>query len=119
MSKESPESKSKTPQEARPQDRQQATIRHVDLPDVAETFVDSINALYFDGQTLRIELGVTRLDNMKPNEPVTGRRYPACRLALPPVAAIELINRLQQIAAALAQAGILKQAEQPAKPKTF
>jgi hypothetical protein len=113
MSKGSKELTSKTPQEARPQDRQQATIRHVDLPDLVETFADSINALYFDGQTLRIELGVTRLDNVKPKEPMTGRRYPACRLILSPVAAIELINRLQQIATALTQAGILKQAQSP------
>ena len=118
MSKGSKEPTSKSPQEARPQDRQQATIRHVDLPDLAETFADSINALYFDGQTLRIELGVTRLDNVKPNEPMTGRRYPACRLILPPVAAIDLINRLQQIAAALTQAGILKQAQPPQPGKT-
>ena len=116
MSKRSQQPTSKTLQEAKPQDRQQATVRRVDLPTVAETFADSINALYFDGQTLRIEFGVTRLDNMKPNQPVTGRRYPACRLALPPVVAIELINRLQQFAAALAQAGILKQA-QPPQPK--
>jgi hypothetical protein len=105
------------PQGARQQDRQKATIHHVDLPDLTETFADSINALYFDGQTLRIEFGVTRLDNMKPNEPMTGRRYPACRLILPPVAAIELINRLQQIAAALTQAGILKQAQPPQPEK--
>jgi hypothetical protein len=112
MSKGSKESSSKTPQAPRPQDRQPATLRHVDLPDLAETFADSINALYFDGQTLRIELGITRFDNVKPNEPMTGRRYPACRLILAPVAAVELINRLQQIAAALTQAGILKQAQQ-------
>jgi hypothetical protein len=29
---------------------------------MAETFADSINGLVFDGQTLRIEFGVTRLD---------------------------------------------------------
>jgi hypothetical protein len=114
MSKGSKEPTSKSPPAARPQDRQQATIRHVDLPDLAETFADSINALYFDGQTLRIEFGVTRLDSVKQNEPMIGRRYPACRLILPPVAAIELINRLQQIGAALTQAGIMKQAQ----PKT-
>ena len=45
MSKGSKEPTSKSPQEARPQDRQQATIHHVDLPDLAETFADSINAL--------------------------------------------------------------------------
>jgi hypothetical protein len=95
-------------------DRNSATIRYVDRTDICETFADSITGLIFDGQTLRIELGVTRLDDMKPNAPVTGRRYPACRLVLPPAAAVDLINRMQQIAAALTQAGVVKQAQRPA-----
>ena len=86
-----------------------------------ETFADSITGLIFDGQMLRIELGVTRFDEMKPNAPITGRRYPAARLVLPPAAAIDLINRMQQIAAALTQAGVVKPAQRPAAaapPKT-
>jgi hypothetical protein len=87
-------------------ERQSATIRYVDRPDVAETFVDSVSGLVFDGQTLRIEFAVTRLDEVKPNTPITGRRYPACRLVLPPAAAVDLINRMQQIGTALTQAGL-------------
>jgi len=87
---------------------QTATIRYVDQPDKAETFADSINHVYFDGQSLRLEFGITRLDDVKPNTPVTGRRYPAQRMVLTPVAAVELINRMQQVGAALAQAGVLK-----------
>jgi hypothetical protein len=64
--------------------------------------------------TLRIEFGVTRFDDVKPNAPISGRRYPACRLVLPPVAAVDLINRMQQIAAALTQAGVVKAAQRPA-----
>jgi hypothetical protein len=64
---------------------------------MAETFADSITSLTFDGQTLRIEFGVTRLDNVQANTPISGRRYPACRLVLPPTAAVDLINRMQQI----------------------
>ena len=45
---------------------------------------------------------------MKPNTPVTGRRFPAQRVVLTPVAAVELINRMQQVGAALTQAGVLK-----------
>jgi hypothetical protein len=30
----------------------------------------------FDGQMLRLELGVTRLDEIKPNTQLTGRRLP-------------------------------------------
>jgi hypothetical protein len=90
------------------QERQPATIRYIDRPDVAETFADSVSGVVFDGQTLRIEFAVTRLDEVKPNSPISGRRYPACRLALSPAAALELINRMQQIGAALAQAGVAR-----------
>jgi len=99
--------------EAGQRERQSMTIRYVDRADMAETFADSITGLVFDGQTLRIEFGVTRLDDVKANAPRTARRYPACRLVLSPVTAVELINRMQQIGAALTQAGVVKAA--PAK----
>ena len=50
---------------------------------------------------------------MKPNSPITGRRYPACRLVLSPAAAMDLVNRVQQIAAATTQAGVMKAAPRP------
>jgi hypothetical protein len=96
---------------------QTATIRYIDRPECNETFADSINHVYFDGQSLRIEFGVTRLDDVKPNAPVTGRRHPAQRMVLTPMAAVELINRMQQVGAALTQAGVLK-ANPPTPPKT-
>ena len=67
-----------------PPERQPVNVRYLDRVDVAETFADSITSLLFDGQTLRIEFGVTRFDEMKTNSPITGRRYPACRLVLSP-----------------------------------
>jgi hypothetical protein len=85
-----------------------ATFRYVDRPDCEETFADSISALSFDGQTLRIEFAVSRLDETKPNTPMTGRRYPACRLVLPPAAAVDLMQKMQQVAQALVQSGVLK-----------
>src|SRR4051794_18123887 len=98
---------------AKTADGQTATLRYVDRPDCAETFADSINNMYFDGQSLRIEFGITRLDEMKPNTPVTGRRYPAQRIVLTPGAAVELINRMQQVGVALTQAGVLKATPRP------
>jgi len=95
---------------------QTAAIRYVDRPECTETFADSVNHVYFDGQSLRIEFGVTRLDDVKPNAPVTGRRSPAQRMVLTPMAAVELINRMQQVGAALTQAGVLK--ANPTKPTT-
>jgi len=91
-------------------ERPTASLRYLDRPDLAETFADSVSGLVFDGQTLRIEFAVTRLDEVKTGAPITGRRYPACRVVLPPAAAIDLINRMQQIAAALTQAGLVKPA---------
>src|SRR5208282_4377109 len=91
-------------------ERASATIRYLDRADMEETFADSITGLIFDGQTLRIEFGVTRFDDVKANTPISGRRYPACRLVLPPAAAVDLINRMQQIATALTQAGVVKAA---------
>jgi hypothetical protein len=94
-------------------ERQPATIAYFDRPDLMETFADSVIGTIFDGQTLRIEFGVTRFEDVKPNTPIAGRRYPACRLALPPAAAVDLINRMQQIATALTQAGLLKTTPPP------
>ena len=99
-------------------ERGSATLRYIDRADMGETFADSITGLMFDGQTLRIEFGVTRFDDVRPNSPITGRRYPACRLVLPPAAAFDLINRMQQIAAALTQAGVVKQAPCPGAAAT-
>jgi hypothetical protein len=88
--------------------QRQMTLRYVDQPDLAETFADSIGHLSFDGQSLRIDFTVTRMDEHKQGTPMTGRRYPTCRLVLPPGAAVDLINRMQQVAAALTQAGVLR-----------
>ena len=99
--------------------QQTAAIRYVDQPECRETFADSINNVFFDGQTMRIEFGITRMDDVKQGAPLTGRRYPACRLVLPANAAVELINRMQQAGAALQQAGLVKQNPPAAqKPET-
>lgn len=92
---------------------QPASVRLIDRAEIEETFADSITGVVFDGQTLRIEFAVTRLDEIKPNTPITGRRYPTCRVVLPPAAAVDLINRMQQIATALTQAGVVKAATAP------
>ena len=91
-------------------------IHYLDRPDCLETFADSITGLTFDGQTLRLEFAVTRADEVKPNAPVTARRYPVCRLVLQPLAAVDLINRMQQVGAALTKAGIVKTTPPPAPP---
>ena len=95
--------------------KQSASIRYVDQPECRETFADTVIGVFFDGQTMRIEFGITRMDEMKQGVPLTARRYPACRLVLPVNAAIDLINKMQQTAAALQQAGVVK-VNQPNPP---
>ena len=89
------------------------SLRYVDRPDVTETFADFIHSVHMDGQVMRIELCVTRLDPVKPNESPTARSYPVCRLVLAAPAAVDLINKMQQVGAALVQAGMLKQTPPP------
>jgi hypothetical protein len=92
-------------QSAPPRPTQQLAIKYVDLPELAETFADSVNSVSFDGQTLRVEFGITRFDQASDQRPTSGRRYPASRIVLTRSAALEMINRLQQVATAITQAG--------------
>lgn len=96
-------------------EQQRVTYRYIDRPECTETFADSIVGVTFDGQSLRLEFGISRLDERKADAPLTARRYPACRLVLPPAAAIDLINKMQQIATALTQAGLVKAVPPEAK----
>lgn len=101
---------------ANPPGKPNASIRYVDQPECKETFADSIVSVFFDGQTMRIEFGITRMDDIKPGATMSGRRYPACRLVLPVNAAVDLINKMQQTGAALQQAGVVKTSPQKTEP---
>lgn len=91
-------------------------FQYVDRPDVSETFADYVQRIQFDGQTLRIEFGVSRLDDQKsPGGAATAKRYPVCRLVLSTGAAVDLMNKMQQITAELIKAGVLR-SDAPAKP---
>ncbi len=78
------------PAAAAQNEQRTATIRYIDRPEIDEVFADAVTGLLYDGQTLRMEFAVTRFDEIKPNMPISGRRYPSCRLALSPAAAIPL-----------------------------
>ena len=86
----------------------QPIFQYVDRSDPAETFADFIQRIQFDGQTMRIEFCVSRLDDTRPNAQATGKRYPACRLVLSMAAALDLMNKMQQVTAGLVKAGVLK-----------
>ena len=93
----------------------QVQFQYVDRPEVDETFADFVNRIQFDGQTLRIEFGISRLEEQKSGPP-QGKRYPTCRLVLSVGAGVDLINKMQQITASLLKAGVLKQDAPNATP---
>ena len=86
-------------------------FRYQDVPELPETFADSVGRWYFDGTTLRIEFLVSRMDQEKSSEGRTGRKLPVCRLVLTPTGAIELLYQAQRMAAALEKAGVVKKVE--------
>ena len=90
---------------------QRPKFRYQDMPELSETFADSIGSWSFDGSTLRMEFLVSRLDALKAGDPATGRAVPVCRLVLTTAAAVELIRASSQITSALMQAGVLRQGD--------
>jgi hypothetical protein len=104
-----------------PQAAASPKIQDVDVPSISETFADSVRGLMFDGQSVRLELCVTRIDDPKSgNGEFTGRRQTACRVVLPLNAALELSNKLGSMLTTLAKHGAerkLKQG-QPAPAQT-
>jgi hypothetical protein len=105
-------------QAQRTPEQQPVTLQHVDLPELPETFADSIDLVFFDGQTVRINYGVTRFSQpQQSGGAVSGRRLPACRLVLTPGAAVELMNQIQRLMARMIQAGVLKPTTPPSPDK--
>jgi len=81
-------------------------FQYIDRPELAEIFADFVSRVQFDGQTMRFEFCVSRVDDQPGGS--TGKRYPSCRLVLQPSAAIDLMNKMQQMTATLIKAGVLK-----------
>ena len=96
------------------QDSQPVTVTYIDNPQLTEIFADNIRAVHVDGIGIRIEFCVTRLDPFKTGEPVNARNYPVCRLVLAGPAAADLVNKMQQVGATMAQQGLMT-AQEPAK----
>jgi hypothetical protein len=93
-------------------------LRYEDRADLFETFADSVGPWAFDGQTLRFEFTVTRMDAAQRGaQPQSGRRLPVARVALTVNGALELLNHCRQLTLALEKAGVLKQVNPAAGPK--
>jgi hypothetical protein len=92
-------------------------FRYQDRPDLNETFADSVGRWTFDGNTLRMEFTVARLDDRKPSETPTGTRVPVCRLVLSTAGALELLTQTTQLAATLEKAGMIKKTSEASATK--
>jgi hypothetical protein len=79
----------------------QPKLRYEDLPELPETFSDSIRSCVFDGQLMRIEFTVTRFDDRTTAGVVEGRQLPVCRLVLTRNTLLDLVNRISQMGEAL------------------
>jgi hypothetical protein len=84
-------------------------LEFIDRLDVTESYADSVHSISFDGQSLRLTFCISRMNELKQDEQVSGKRYPSCRLVLSANAAVDLMNRMRQISAALTRAGFLKE----------
>jgi hypothetical protein len=76
--------------------------------EIAETFVDQLGTITFDGNTLRLELAVARMKESHEGGQATGERHMVCRLVLSTPCAIDLINQMQGVAAQLTATGLIQ-----------
>ncbi len=83
-------------------------LDYIDQPEVKETFADSIRSIHFDGQTMRMELCVTRFEKSDNSKSPIAKQHPVCRLVLTPNATLDLANKVQQMMAALEKSGAVK-----------
>ena len=91
--------------------------KFIDIPELTETFADSIGSLRFDSQVMKIEFRTTRQDQVEPPNPPNNIQSPVCRLVLTPKASIELYNHLQLIMNQLEKDGVLNKNKPPVNPE--
>ena len=91
-------------------------LQVLDVPDLRETFADSVGGCLCDGQTARLEFCVTRFEQVNPQTPLSGKRYPVCRLVLTLPALADLAGKAQGLMQALAKQGTLAQHKPPTAP---
>ncbi|HEY2179500.1 MAG TPA: hypothetical protein VGH15_13045 [Caulobacteraceae bacterium] len=88
---------------------QPGNLVYVNRPEVAEVLVDAVRSIWIDGNTVRLELCVNRVDPPAPDTAPTGAQVTACRPVLTLAAALALLNGLKQMETALLASGQLKQ----------
>lgn len=90
---------------------------HVDQPDISEVFADQIGPVAFNENLARIEFRVTRLDEIQPPKPPTGRTYTSARVVLSPNAVLQLYGNLHNLVTLLEKQGVVQRNPQtPPQP---
>lgn len=85
------------------------TLTYEDRPELLETFADNVQRMTFDGRTLRIEFCVARKDDPPPGQqPRNGKSIPVVRLILDLDGAVDLFNKINNLQAALENAGVIR-----------
>jgi hypothetical protein len=88
-------------------------IEYVDVPGISETYADTVRGMMFDGQSVRLELCVTRMSEPKKgSSELTGKRQTAARVVLPLSAALDLSTQLGRMMTTLAKRGAENKAKQ-------
>ncbi len=94
-------------------------IQEIDVPELRETFCDSLGISTFDEMTTRITFYIQRVQPPKPPKPPFAKKYPVCRMILTIQATVELANQLNQLIQVLGQQGLVKiEAGKPAEAVT-
>jgi hypothetical protein len=82
---------------------------YIDRADLTESFSDYVEKFLYDGNTLRLELCVLRLDVPNPSKKKgTGKRVPVSRLVLTRGATLDLYNKLHKLVGVLEKQGKIK-----------
>jgi len=93
---------------------EETKVGYLDRPEVTESFADHCERVIFDGQTLRIELAVTRYTAPVAGKATGRRRTTASRLVLTPQCGLQLFEQLARVVAAMDQKGLLRKVQDPA-----
>lgn len=77
---------------------------YVDRPDLMETFADTLETFNTDGETLRMEFCVDRLDarSMEHGGKPNATKHPVARIVMPLSTAVEMMNRLNGLFTSMA-----------------
>jgi hypothetical protein len=95
------------PQEPTMTNEPTGEMPYVDRPEVQEVYADQVRLIHFDGYSVRLEFAVVRPRIAGPDR-AEATIYPTARLALPPHAAINLKEQLDQLVARLEEQGVLR-----------